>query len=501
MFTLKNAVRNITRAKGRSVLIGIIITIIAFSVCIGLYIRQASEDSRDSALANMNITAQITQNREKAMQAASDSGTFDKSKLKDAMDSSLSLTQLKKYASADAVSSFYYTLTASVDGSGSLEAYTTSSSDSDSSSAPSGMKGFTSGDFTITGYSSDEAMTDFTSGTKKITKGSMFTEGTSSMVCVISSELAKYNDLSVGDTITVCNPNKSSEKYKLKIVGIYTDSQSSSTASQAGPSMSDPANNIYTSYNTLNKIVTASKAKYSSSSSTAITGRLNGTYVVGTVSKYKSFKKQVKALGLSSKYEVTSADITSYERSAEPLTNLAKFAGYFLIVILLVGAVILVVINIFSTRERKYEIGVLTAIGMKKKQVAKLFLSEIMIITLAGVIIGGAVGAVVSKPVTKQLLSAQVTASQTQTQNMHDSFGRGGSDSGSAPGAPGSSGSSSSSSSSDSAATALSTTSSVSGIVLLELLGSCLLLALIAGTVSVAAIMRYEPLEILSERD
>lgn len=73
MFILKNAVRNIRRSKGRSILIGIIITIIAFSVCIGLYIRQASADSRDAALAGMKITAQITPNRSKAMKQASGS--------------------------------------------------------------------------------------------------------------------------------------------------------------------------------------------------------------------------------------------------------------------------------------------------------------------------------------------------------------------------------------------------------------------------------------------
>ena len=189
-----------------------------------------------------------------------------------------------------------------------------------------------SGSFTITGYSSDEAMTDFTSGTKKISKGKMFAEGTDSMVCVISSELAKYNDLSVGDSIKVSNPNNSKETYKLKIVGIYKDSQSSA---QAGPNASDPANNIYTSYETLNQIVTASGKKNSESTS-AISGRLNGTYVVGTLGKYKQFKKEVKQLGLSTKYQVTSADISSYEQSARPLKNLAKFAGCFLIVILLV---------------------------------------------------------------------------------------------------------------------------------------------------------------------
>ncbi|OLR54912.1 hypothetical protein BHK98_01730 [Hornefia porci] len=519
MFTIRNAMRNIARSKGRSLLIGIIVTIIALSVCIGLCIRQSSASARKAALENLSITAQISLDREQMMKnAQGSSGSFDKSKL---AGSQLSLTQLKKYAKASAVKSFYYTLSAAADGAGGLEAYSTSSSSSSSSSSgssgsggKSGPGGMTQGEFTVTGYSSDEAMTEFVSGTYKITSGKMFTEGTDEMVCVISSELAKYNDLSVGDTIKIANPDKSSETYKLKIVGIYTNSRSSAEAAQQGGRMNavDPANNILTSYNTLNKIVKASAAKYSGSSTTAISGNLNGTYVLGTMANYEKFKTQVEELGLSDKYTVSSQDLESYERSAQPLTQLAKFAGYFLIVILAVGAVILIVINIFSTRERKYEIGVLTAIGMKKRNVAKLFVTEILIIALAGVIVGGTVGSVASVPVTKALLSSQIASQQSRSSDMKQAFGRDNNGGGpseaqqsqNSSGSSDTSGSSGTNSKSQAQSNAFSVSDisgSVNVTVLLELLIACVALAMLAGTVSVVAIMRYEPLQILSSRD
>lgn len=76
MFTIRNAMRNISRARGRSILIGIIITIIAFSVCIGLSIRQSSATAREIALSKLSITAQISPDREKIMESAkSSSGT------------------------------------------------------------------------------------------------------------------------------------------------------------------------------------------------------------------------------------------------------------------------------------------------------------------------------------------------------------------------------------------------------------------------------------------
>ena len=68
MFIIKNAWRNIMRAKGRSVLIGIIVTMIAFSACIGLCIRQSAQTARTNALNNMTITAEISPDREKAME-------------------------------------------------------------------------------------------------------------------------------------------------------------------------------------------------------------------------------------------------------------------------------------------------------------------------------------------------------------------------------------------------------------------------------------------------
>ena len=70
MFTIRNALRNISRAKGRSILIGIIITIIALAVCIGLCIRQSAADAKKTALSQIKITATISPDREKAMKEA-----------------------------------------------------------------------------------------------------------------------------------------------------------------------------------------------------------------------------------------------------------------------------------------------------------------------------------------------------------------------------------------------------------------------------------------------
>lgn len=45
MYILKNTLKCISRAKGRNILIGIIVLVIAFSACVGLSIRQAAESA------------------------------------------------------------------------------------------------------------------------------------------------------------------------------------------------------------------------------------------------------------------------------------------------------------------------------------------------------------------------------------------------------------------------------------------------------------------------
>ena len=99
MLTLKYALRNVSRSKGRSILIGIIIVIIAFSVCIGLCIRQSAADAKEAALENLTITAQISVDRETAMKAGRGGqppgeGTFDKDAMRDAMGTALTLEEL-----------------------------------------------------------------------------------------------------------------------------------------------------------------------------------------------------------------------------------------------------------------------------------------------------------------------------------------------------------------------------------------------------------------------
>lgn len=120
MYIVKNALRCIGRAKGRNILIGIIALVIAVAACIGLSIRQAAESARKNALESLRITATISYDRTGAMEQMGtppdmDGGDFefDRDQFIGMMQgySSMTLEEYQRYAKADSVDDFYYTLT------------------------------------------------------------------------------------------------------------------------------------------------------------------------------------------------------------------------------------------------------------------------------------------------------------------------------------------------------------------------------------------------------
>lgn len=86
---------------------------------------------------------------------------------------------------------------------------------------------------------------------------------------------------------------------------------------------------------------------------------------------------------------------------------------------------ILIIFNMFTARERKYEIGVLAAIGMKKGKVAMQFLTEAFIVTFIAIIVGTGIGAVASEPVGDYMLKEQVASMEITNENTNQNFGGG----------------------------------------------------------------------------
>ena len=582
MFVLKNAWRSVVRNAGRNILIVVIVAVIAAAATVGLAIRNAAQTARETGLSSTTVTATIDMDRDKMMSAAQSSqssssdGKPDKDAMRKALDQgSLTLADYKKYAKASSVPvTTYYTETTSVNGTDSFQPVETStsnseknasssessaksSSDSDSAesrggeggpdgqggqNAQGGPGGMTSGDFSLVGFSSDAAVSNAANGSFTMVSGKVFGYGSDSDgQVIIPQALAKFNGLKVGSTITVEDLSGSDTTYKLTVVGIYKNSTSTDTGSHGpmGGTFSDPDNAIYTSVSTLKKLGLSAESSTGSASSSdsstqtsASRTQLSFSYVLGSKSDYETFAADVKKAGLDSNHKVSSADVENYESSLVPLDNLAKFALTLLIIVLAVGAAVLIVINLFNIRERKYEIGVLTAIGITKVKVVAQFVVELLIVTMAGIAIGVAGGAAASVPVSNQLLAQQVSSQEAQASSQQAQFGRsadmpgapgqGGDSAGASVSQDGQSGSQSDTQSGNSAQAdqknsgrssqrgprgfgkAVDYVSTINATVDFRIVGELVLigiaLTLVSALAGVVAIVRYEPLQILADR-
>lgn len=542
---------------GRNILIGIIVFIIAVSACVAMSIQQAAETAASNTLKDMNITAQVNIDRGYVYELASqEKGSTDMAELMPEIKSlneqyALTLDDMEEYKAitkADTgesiVKDYYYNASISINGD-SIEKYdlTASSSDDDSTTStesitaptdPSGNVVETpampempqereqSGDFSLIGYSSRAAMEDFgedeDESTCTLEEGSFFEDNTAAYECLVEQDLATLNSLSVGSVIDLVNPNNEDETYQLTVVGIYKNSSSDSVNGV------DPSNVIITSYTVVKDIETQSEetngtATTSStvSETTAATetasdtdsddeeesvrliSQFTGTFIFGSVDDYNQFKDAVKTKaeneGIDGDlYIVTSSDIAAFKAGLKPLENLKSFATTFLYLTLAIGAIVLIVISVISIRDRKYEIGALAAMGMKKLKLSMMFMIEILTITLVAILIGATIGSVASVPVTNYLLSAQVEQQQEESSSTQQQM----------PGMPGGA---SMERPEDGEYNAndvdyiITVGFSVDFFVILKLLLIGIGLSIVSGFTSILFILRYDPKQILASRD
>lgn len=555
MYIFKNAVKSITRSKGRNILIGFIIVIIATASCVALSIKNSAVELVQSYKDSFELTATIGVDRDALRNNAQTAG----SDMREIMNSipAITLDQIKSYGDSDYLNGYTYQLSSSVNSS-SLTALSnntpvpTSGASGNNANGGSdsgnGMKmpdrggfGVGNGDFTIVGYSGMSAMSEFVDGTYKITSGAMFDDNEATPVCVISKELADENKVAVGDKISLTNPNNEKETYEFTIVGLYSDSSTDSSTSMNW--FSNSANQIITSYTALSNIIESSKTASTvastttatttatataattatdaaadtdtdTTSSTALSSRLSSTFFLKDETSVEPFAAELKTKGLNEYYTVTTNE-DSFTTNVEPITNLNNFATLFLVLVLLIGGLIMFVLNMINIRERKYEVGVLRAIGMKKGKLALQFVCELLMVTFLSIIIGSSVGAVVSVPTANMLLAKEVSNLESSTTDMAKNFGRPdgtGMDMSARGGAPGSSGTTATAPQgggknmmgmfgSRGKADYVTQINAVINLkVLFELFGIGILLTIFSSIISIILISRYEPLKILSSR-
>lgn len=524
MYILKNAFRNIVRNKGRNILIGIIIIVIAAASAVTLAIRQSATDIVESYRDKYQIEASIGMNRENLMSSLRED---DKSpeEMIEAFNKieNLSLDEIIAYGETEFVSNYYYTYSLGVNAEDIEEATDslvkeTTETKTETQNFPTenfpggpdrgGSKKTTTtkktekifneraqnGAFTLVGYNSYQAMTDFIDGSYTITDGSVSSDFESSS-CVISEELATLNELKVGDVITIVDVEDDDNTYDLTITGIYKEN--TDAAKDMSNMFSNSANTIVTNVNFIKNMVDKNDD---------LNPTITPTYVFENESDLERFKDKVSELGLSEFYQVTD-NLSTVNSATKSIDNVKIFATTFLIITLIIGGVVLMVINVINIRERKYEIGVLRTIGMKKSRVSFQFIIELFIVAVISLLIGAGIGSLLSVDVANNLLSNEIENANTEYSDIASNFGG-------IPEMPDKENSSNNPAESKRGPgknninfQGIAKVEQVDKIeavvdfkVLLQLLGIGLLITLLSSLTSMISIHRFSPLTILKER-
>lgn len=427
MYILKNALVSITRNKGRNILIGIIVIVIACATTVTLAIRSSAKNLIESYENKYDVTATIGINREfmrKEMKMDKDMSDESREEQKNNMTnifsnaSNITVSDIEKYGDSKYVKEYYYTLGVGVNAD-SLESasmnFENDSNNKEKGNIPHGggkenFQNMSSSDFTLMGYSSLSSMEDFISGKYSITDGELSNDF-ESMTCVINSELASINDLKVGENITFVDPDNSGNRITLKVTGIFEEV---SEMDEKMGMFTTSTNTIITNVNAVNALT---------ENNDNIRKTLTPTFVLTDKKEIENFKSELTEKGLN-EYLSVSTNLEQVENATSTISNVHTFATTFLIITLIIGGIVLFIINMINIRERKYEIGVLRTIGMKKKNLTMQFVCELLIVSFVALAVGGCLGAISSVPVSNYLLENEISSSNEQKENTNKNFGR-----------------------------------------------------------------------------
>ena len=423
MYILKNAILSIKRNKGRNILIGIIIIVIASATTITLAIKNSATSLINSYEKKYDVTATIGINRDnmhefldKNKDASDEEKENNKEKMSDNFKklSNISSEDIDKYGNSKYVKSYYYKSSIGVN-STNLEKVTSTNDENDNNHhgpRPGGedFNNISNSDFTLVGYSSSEEMEDFITGKYKITEGEVSSD-IKSNTCVINSELATSNNIKVGDKITLTDPDNDDNIITLEVTGIYKET---SDKDNTMGMFTSSANMIITNINIINKLITKNNNMQVSTTP---------TFILTNKDVVEKFNKELSKKGLS-EYLTINTNLDEVESATSTISNVSNFATTFLIITLIIGVVVLLIINMINIRERKYEIGVLRTIGMKKSYLTMQFILELLIVAVVSLGIGAGIGATTSIPVANKLLAQEITNSKNNVDDINKNFGR-----------------------------------------------------------------------------
>ncbi len=266
-------------------------------------------------------------------------------------------------------------------------------------------------EFTFSGSNQADNL-DFVLGNVKLTDGRTLSADevmNSSKVVIISEDVAKMNNLVVGDTISL------SLATQERPGGNPSDQDNStSTATAAATSVDYDVIGIYQAVEDgfgTNTIFTSDAVIYDLQGTTA-SDETSGSivFLLDSPEHVDAFKTEASPY-LTSKYHVLYSDDSEYVSLTKPLDLLSFITSILIWVVFIAGAAIIVALVTIFVRDRKFEIGLLLSSGESRLKIVFQFVFEMLLIAILAFIISTGSSNLVSKGVSNWIVDSQLLSS------------------------------------------------------------------------------------------
>lgn len=475
MYLLTNAFRNVLRNRSRNLLIGAIMLAVIVASVIALMISNTSSGIIEDYKSRFGAEVRLQPNMDKIRQEAMANSTDGRVMI---AVPSIPAEQYIAFGESDYLQSSVYTARAGVNSDAVTAVDAELGGGSGMMMAGPGMMGTAPMSFMMSLWGNKFA--EFEEGTRELADGTM-PAGLNE--AIVSTDLAEKNGIRIGDKLSLYGELNNMREgtqadiaYELTVVGTYYDATDEYAEGSMQNAFTNRRNEILTTYETVVQQIQPNMNGI----------RVDATYYLKEPGMLEAFAAEVYAKGLAETFDVTT-DEASYNKIVGPVEGLKGIAVTFMIVVLLFGGIIIVLLSSIAIRERKYEIGVLRAMGLKKSKVATGLWSEVLIITCVCLLIGLGAGRLAAQPITDTLLAGQIEAAEASAGSQSPMGGM----MMPPPAAM-----------TTVDAEPLSRLDIALGLdTVLQLIGIALLLASLAGLIAIGRITKYEPIKILMERN
>lgn len=466
MYIIKNALSNLIRNKGRNTIIAIIIFSVIFITSVSFMIHTSSKELIKQYKAQFGSEVVIVRNDDKLPKDISKFEIPSKELLDNLAKSEYLKEVTKTMTTAVRIEGIKTVNEGNVPGAGSSAV-----PDNESSGTSSNDENVESPNAIIYASTNPDISNEFRKGQRNIVEGSVY-KNKEKDKGMISKQLAEKSGLKVGDVLTLkstdINPdNKNSYRQQIRITAIYDDLVPQPNQDQE-IALSTRANEVYISFSSL------------TDSKLFMDGLYDMYMTLQDPKNLPKLQKEFYKKGLPKYYEVKT-DPSTYGKIVGPVEALSNITLIFTYVTIGVGIIILSIISLITVRERKYEIGVLRAIGMKKRKIMLGFIVEALVITAVAMSLGIGLASCSSEPIANSMFTVHKKTASSNENSAPVEAGIQISDA------------------------ALNEIKEIKPVldkdVMVKISGVSILLVVVNSILGVLFIARYEPMKILTERN